>query len=250
VAKGDASALTPGVGSAVSLALMLCATAATGEGLDLSPEERAAFGAEVRALLLDEPQIVGRALGIGPVDPFAGYADEAARDAALLAESAAALTDDPGDWREGPADGLPLVSFLPPACDGCADLLADLRATATATGARLVVKDVPEPEAAARFLTAVHAELGPDAWIEARAALAGVLDADDPEALLRLAGARGWPVERLTDAMESRDTRARIERVRALADGLGFDLAPSYVAGGILVRGDVPPAVLARYLGR
>ncbi|MGI1663188.1 hypothetical protein ACRDNQ_13165 [Palleronia sp. KMU-117] len=249
MAKADASARAPRLG----LALALCATAADAAhagGLELSSADRAAFRAEVRALLLDEPQIVGRALGTLPVDPFAGYSDEAARDAALLAQRAAALTDDPGDWREGPANGVTLVAFLPPACADCADLLADLRATAAGAGARLVVKDAATPEAAARFLTAVHAELGAEAWTEARVALAGFPQADDPEALLRLAATRAWPVGRLRDAMAADPTQARLDRVKGLAAELGFDLAPSYVAGGILVRGHVPPAVLARYLGR
>lgn len=65
--------------------LLACALIGAGSGAlaqtsfaNLTPAERAALRAEVRALLLDEPQIVGRAL-----TPPA-YADEAAADHATL----------------------------------------------------------------------------------------------------------------------------------------------------------------------
>jgi protein-disulfide isomerase len=251
VARADAAPATIARVASLGLTLALFATGgATAGELDLSPDERAAFGAEVRALLLAEPQIVARGIGLFPVDPFGGYAEEAARDAALLTDLAADLTEDRGDWAEGPQDGVPLVAFLPPACSGCADLLADLRATAAASGARLVVKDAPEHEAAARFLTAILSRLGPEEWLEARAALAGLSEPDDPAALVGLAKTLGWDFPTLQADMTSAATRDRLARVAALADRLGFDVVPSYVAGGVLVRGDVPPALLARYLDR
>ena len=100
---------------AAALAL-LCITGsgAAAGGLDLTPAERVAFGAEVRALLLAEPEIVGRVLAPAQADPFEGFSDEAAADTALLAELAGALVDDPADWAEGPSDGTPLVAFLSP----------------------------------------------------------------------------------------------------------------------------------------
>jgi len=251
VAKADAPAAIRALGASSGVILALFAPAgATAGGLDLSPDARAAFGAEVRALLLEEPQIVARGIGLLPVDPFGGYADEAARDAALLDDMAAALTDDPGDWSEGPEDGVPLVAFLPAACAGCAELLADLRATAASSGARLVVKDAAEPEAAARLLTAVLSTLGPEAWLEARTALAGIPNPDDPEALEAMTGTLGWTATTIREDMDSAATSDRLDRVMALTARLGFDIVPSYVAAGILVRGDVPPAVLGRYLVR
>jgi hypothetical protein len=235
---------------AAALALLCIAgSGAAAGGLNLTAAERAAFGAEVRALLLDEPEIVERALLPAPADPFEGFSDEAAADTALLADLAEALVADPADWAEGPADGTPLVAFLPASCADCAGLLSDLRALAARQGARLVVKDLSDPETAALFLTAVLSEIGPEGWVLARAALADLSDPADPAELLRLAEAFEWDAEAIGTAMDSDETRERIDGVRALYDRLGFDMAPSYVAGGILVRGDVPPVVLERYLG-
>jgi hypothetical protein len=239
VARAEAAALA---------FLCLGVQGAAAGGLDLTPTERAAFGAEVRALLLDEPDLVRGLLAPAPADPFEGFADEAAADAALLADLSEGLLADPGDWAEGPADGTPLVAFLPPACPDCAEHLADLRALAARQGARLVVKDLPDPAPAAAFLTAVLSEVGAEGWLLARAGVAELPDPSDPGALLRLAEALGWSADSLRAAMEGKVAQARLARVQAQFEAFGFDMAPSYVAGGILVRGDVPPAVLERYL--
>jgi protein-disulfide isomerase len=235
--------------SSAALALLLAAgPAAAFDPGAMTPAERAAFGAEVRALLLDEPGIVGRALSPGP-----NYAEEAARDAVLLDDLAGALYDDPADVTAGPEEGTPLVAFLPAACEACAGTLAQLRALAEESGTtRLIVKDFPDPAEgdarAAAFLVAVHDALGAQAWTEARAALPDLPDPGDRAALRRLAEAMGWPADRLMARMEEAATEAVLERRRALARELGFDVFPSYVVGGTMIRGDVPPALLARYL--
>ena len=240
--------MTKAEAAALGLACLVGTGAAAG-GLDLTPAERTAFGDEVRALLLDEPDLVRGLLAPAPADPFEGFADEAAADTALLAALSDELLGDPADWAEGPADGVPLVAFLPAACPDCAALLSDLRALAARQDARLIVKDLPDPEPAAAFLTAVLSEVGPEGWLLARAGIAELPDPSDPGALLRLGGALGWSTMELTPAMQGEATRDRLSRVKAQFEAFGFDVAPSYVAGGILVRGDVPPVVLERYLG-
>lgn len=232
---------------AAALSFVLVA-ASPAVALDLTEAERAAFGAEIRALLLEEPDIVGRALSPGP-----SYAEEAAQDAALLADLAPDLYHDPADFAEGPPDGTPLVAFLPPACDTCPELLTELRAlTEDSSATRLIVKDFPvyaqDGPQAARFLTAVLEELGPSYWKEARTALSGLPDASNPLALRRLSQVMGWPADRLFARMSAPETDARLARMRGLAEALGFDVFPSYVVGGTMIRGDVPPALLARYL--
>jgi protein-disulfide isomerase len=234
--------------AALALLLLAAAPAAAFDPGDMTAAERAAFGAEVRALLLEEPEIVGRALAPGP-----SYAEEAARDSAMLDGLAGALYDDPADYTAGPEDGTPLVAFLPAACDTCAETLAQLHAIVEENGAtRLIVKDFPASAqgdpAAAAFLTALLEDMGPKAWQQARKALPDLPDPGDRVALRRLAEAMGWPADRLMARMAGGATEAVLERRRALARELGFDVFPSYVVGGTMIRGDVPPALLARYL--
>jgi protein-disulfide isomerase len=231
-----------------STVVALTLAAGPAAALDLTEAERAAFRAEVRALLLEEPEIVARALSPAP-----SYAEEAARDTALLDRLAPKLFGDDADYREGPADGAPLVAFLPPACEGCADLIEKLRALVRENGAtRLIVKDLPggdeRQRTAAAFLSALLAEAGPAAWREARVALPELPDPGDPAALRRLSQVMGWPADRVLAAMTAQRTRARLQRTSELVEALGFDVAPSYVVDGTLIRGDVPVPLLARYL--
>ncbi|MHA7874493.1 hypothetical protein [Roseivivax sp.] len=91
-----------------------------------TPEARAAFGAELRALILDEPEIVGRALT--PTVPEAAdiYAEEREADLATLAEARAALFD-PAWPRLGAAEAAPALAFVTePGCQTCAEAQAEL----------------------------------------------------------------------------------------------------------------------------
>jgi hypothetical protein len=93
----------------IVLALATLPGAAAGDGLGLTPADRAAFGAEVRALLLDEPEIVARALR-GP-DP---YAAEIASDLALIADHADRLFDPGATHLLGDSGPVALAVFAPP----------------------------------------------------------------------------------------------------------------------------------------
>lgn len=110
----------------LALALALAANAAGAEGLDLTPAERAAFGAEIRALLLDEPDLVrpisGTVPRAAPV-PTPGYDDEIAADLDLIAAHSAALFDPEGAILLGPP-GAPVAfaSFAAPGSDTAAML--------------------------------------------------------------------------------------------------------------------------------
>ena len=111
------------------------------------------------------------------------------------------------------------------------------------------MKDLPAPEPAGLFLTAILSEVGPEGWLLARAGLADLSDPSDPAALLRLAAALDWRCRPHRRTMTGEEAVLGSTECRCCYDRLGFDMAPSYVAGGILVRGDVPPVVLERYLG-
>ena len=99
----------------LACALLGAATplAAQTDFTDLNAAERAAFGAEIRALLLDQPDIVARALA-GP----SPYADAVESDLSVIEAQAARLFP----------KGEPLAILVRRDCPDCAAALDELRA--------------------------------------------------------------------------------------------------------------------------
>ena len=119
--------------TACALALALASAPAAGEALFDAPG-RAALGAEIRALLLEEPQIIGRALA--PPSPYeAAISDDMAR-----LERLAPHLFDPSRDGFGPADATQhMALFVKPDCPDCRRAADDLRAMAQAHGLRVTL---------------------------------------------------------------------------------------------------------------
>ncbi|SFQ27286.1 hypothetical protein SAMN05421853_103157 [Roseivivax halotolerans] len=165
----------------VAAGLTLAATP-LGAGPFETETARAAFGAEIRELILDEPELVGRALNPPVPAPSDIYADARDEDLGRLEAERAALFAETRP-RIGP-DGAPVaLAFLTgPDCADCA---------------------------------AAEAEL---ATLMERLGLAATrLDASDPD-------------------------------VAQAMDRLTLDTLPSYVLPDMMVRGQIPPFVLERYI--
>lgn len=116
--------------AALLLALVPASAQAQSDLLDLSPNERAALGRELRAVLLAEPEIVARALAPSP------YADEIAKDRAKLAAARSALFE-----------GADFAFVVSDDCPSCAEALARLTALSDARALRfntLTSENIPE----------------------------------------------------------------------------------------------------------
>lgn len=118
------------------LALAGAAIADTDLGA-LTPAERAAFHTEVRALLLEEPGIVGDALA-GPDYAGAAYREAADSDLALLEALAPQVL--------GEAE---IALFVAPDCGECAAAVAELRDISKTSGATFTLHDMSDPQARA-----------------------------------------------------------------------------------------------------
>nr|WP_281354758.1 thioredoxin domain-containing protein [Rhodovulum strictum] len=211
----------------------------------MDPEARAAFRAEIRAYLLDHPELIDEVLAEAERRRFG---DAVSGDLALIAAHRAALFDDPADWTGGNPEGdVTLVAFVDYTCDRCAPALAAARALAASDpGLRLVVKDAPAPEdeTAARFARAVLALSGPDAYLRAQDALFAAPDMQQGT-LDGIARALGLDPAAVADRMADPAIAAALAANRALLDALDLGPAPAYVFERSLVRGDLPEVALA-----
>ncbi len=122
------------------LAMVFCALAApVGAQTDfgaLEDAERAAFGAEIRSLLLEEPAIVGAALA-QPNYAAQAYQQEADDDLRLLATLSAQILD-----------GADIALFIAPGCGDCAAAQSELQDITKTSGATFILHDITTPQGA------------------------------------------------------------------------------------------------------
>jgi protein-disulfide isomerase len=235
--------------AAVSLAL-LCAAGPAAAGW-LSPAERQAFRAELRAYLLDHPEVIEEALSGAEARRQQRHAET---DLARLDAHADELFHAAADWTGGNPEGSTnVVSFIGYGCESCERALAAVRELARQDpDVRLIVKDVAAPDdaegaRAARFAQAVLHLAGAAAYETAQAALFAAPDFS-AATLTVIASGLGLDAEAVTVAMDGPEPGATVAANMALTAALDLGPAPAHVLDRIMVQGDVPAVALARML--
>ena len=134
------------------LAAALLALLATGAGAQQARmQSRDPLGAAIRDALIAAPELLAP-LTNAPPAPAALYADEIARDRALLSRLAPRLFD-PAQPGLGPADAPTRIAlFTRTGCPDCARATHELRALATRLGFRAAQFDMDLDAALARAL--------------------------------------------------------------------------------------------------
>lgn len=229
--------------AALGLALSLAAPAAATDLDNLSDAERDAFRAEVRAYLLDNPEVLMEAIGVLEDRQAAA---EGERDAMMVAANANALFSSAFDVVLGNPEGdITIVEFMDYRCGYCrrahpevADLLEfddDIR---------LVVKELPilgeQSLLASRFAIAARIALGDEAYITVHDALMEMRGDVTEPSLMALAGELGLDGAEIMEAMDDPLVMQTIEYNHGLAQTLGISGTPSFVFGDQMVRGYVP----------
>lgn len=231
------------LGPLVAIALALPAHA-----LDLgamSASERAAFRDEVRAYLLDNPEVLMEAIAILE-QRQAEDQIQADRDRVLL--HADRLFDDPASWVGGNPDGdVTLVEFMDYRCSFCRRAHPEVEALVAGDGnIRYIVKEYPilgeESVAASRFALAVRAVEGDRAYKEVHDRLMTVRGAMNEETFTRIGAELGLDTAAILVEMQSPDIDRVIQANYALAQQLEISGTPSFVFQTDLVRGYVPLA--------
>ena len=230
----------------LTLAAGLALAALPAAALDLgamTDAERADFRAEVRAYLLDNPEVLMEAIAVLEQRQAA---EQALGDRQLVADNAQALFESPGDWIGGNPDGdVTIVEFMDYRCGFCKRAYPEVNDLIAIDGnIRLIVKEFPilgpQSELAARFAIATKLERGDEVYEVVHDALMTLRGDITPEALGRVAEEAGFDPAETLARMNSAEVDEIIASNRALARALQITGTPSFVMGDEMVRGYVP----------
>ncbi len=214
----------------------------------MNDAEREAFRAEVRAYLMENPEIIMEAVKVLE-DRQAAAAAHA--DFALVANNADELFNDGYSWVGGNPDGdITLVEFLDYRCAYCRRAMPEVESLLAADGnIRLIVKELPilgdGSVLASRFAVATKTVAGPQSYKQMHDALMAYQGEMSVVALRRLSDGLGLDTAAIEAEMNSDATLAEIARTRALAGQLQISGTPTFVLQDELLRGFLPADQLA-----
>jgi protein-disulfide isomerase len=225
-------------------ALALAATPALGLEIDnMTEAERAAFRAEVRAYLMDNPEVLMEAIGV--LEQRQAEA-EAQADGQLVARNRAALFEDGHSWVGGNPEGdITIVEFLDYRCGYCKRAHPEVADLIASDGEiRYVIKEFPilgdQSVLASRFALAVQTVAGDAAYKTVSDALMAQR-ADVTEAsLTELANTLGLDADAIMDKMSSDAVDNVLQSNRMLAQRMQITGTPTFVFEDRMVRGYAP----------
>jgi protein-disulfide isomerase len=225
---------------------LLAATTLPGfaEGLtDMTPAEREAFRAEVRAYLMENPEVLMEAIAVLESREQAAAIEQ---DKQLLVEYRDAIFNDPASWVGGNPDGdITVVEFIDYRCGYCRKAWEEVDQLIEQDGnIRFVLKEFPilgeQSVLSSRFAIAVLQLHGADAYRKAHDALLTLRADATPEALVRVAEDLGLEAQPVMERMKAPEVTKVIEDNHKLAQALQISGTPTFVIDGTFVRGYVP----------
>ncbi len=210
---------------------------------ELSAEDRAAFGGEVRAYLLDNPEVLMEAIGV--LEQRQAAAEAEAADMAVAA-NADLLFNSAFDWVGGNPEGaFTLVEFVDYRCGFCRRAHPEVQALIDGDDdIRLVIKEFPilgeDSVMSSRFAIATRVALGDAAYETIHNALIEMRGPATVPAMQVLAEDVGLDSAAIVAAMEDPIVDATLRSNRELAQRLAITGTPSFVFDSQLVRGYLP----------
>lgn len=229
---------------AFALTFGLMASTALAGGLgEMSDAERQAFRDEVKAFLLENPEVLVEAM-----NELQAREDEAAnaRDLEMLAANQDVIFNDAASWVGGNPDGdITIVEFVDYRCGYCRKAHDEVAELVKSDGnIRFVLKEFPilgeESVTSSQFAIAVLQLHGPEVYKTVHDALIALRGSPDVETLSRLASEMGLDAAALQIKMSSPEVLAVIEANHALANTMQISGTPTFVIDQTMVRGYVP----------
>jgi protein-disulfide isomerase len=225
-------------------ALALAATPALGLEIDnMTEAERAAFRAEVRAYLMDNPEVLMEAIGV--LEQRQAEA-EAQADTDLVAQNRAALFEDGHSWVGGNPEGdITIVEFLDYRCGYCKRAHPEVAELIASDGEiRYIIKEFPilgdQSRLASRFAVAVQTVAGDAAYKRVSDALMGQRSDVTEASLAELANTLGLDTDAIMAKMSSDAVDSVLQSNRMLAQRMQITGTPTFVFEDRMVRGYAP----------
>ncbi|MGC1504762.1 MAG: DsbA family protein [Sulfitobacter sp.] len=224
-------------------AATLALPAAAMDLTELSDAERAQFRAEVRAYLMENPEVIMEA--VDALREKEAHA-QAQADVDLVSVNAEAIFNDGYSWVGGNPDGdITLVEFLDYRCGYCKKAHDEVAKLLKTDGnIRLIVKEFPilgeQSVMASRFAVAVKQVAGDDSYKALNDALMAFKGDVSLASLRRLASTFGLDADAIEATMDSDAVTQEIADTRALAQRLQITGTPTFVMKDELLRGYLP----------
>ncbi|MFY0660157.1 MAG: thioredoxin domain-containing protein [Shimia sp.] len=227
-----------------ALALTLAAAPALAFDIDkLSDAERDAFRAEVRAYLLENPEVIMEAVA---VLEERNAAAQATADFDLVTNNADRLFDDGYSYVGGNLEGdITIVEFVDYRCGYCRKAHDEVAELIKGDGnIRFIVKEYPilgeASDLSSRFAIAVKQKIGGEAYKLTADTLIKMRGDVNEKSLRKVAKGLGFDADLILDHMDAPEVEKEIATTRALARDLNITGTPSFVFHDEMVRGYVP----------
>lgn len=224
----------------LTAALMVSATAVSAEMTDV---ERQAFRDEVRAYLLENPEVLIEAMDVLQSRQETASAQ---KDLDTLRTNADFIYRDPNSWVGGNPEGdITVVEFIDYRCGYCRKAHDEVAELVKSDGnIRFVVKEFPilgeQSILSSQFAIAVRQLYGDEAYKTAHDALITLRGEANSETLARLASDLGHDPDAIAAKMTTPEVLSVIEQNHAIAAKLDISGTPTFVVDETMVRGYVP----------
>lgn len=225
------------------------------QALDLdkmTEDERQSFREEIRAYLLDNPEVLIEAMGVLEQRQ---REEEDKADALLLSEYQEELFNDGVSFVGGNPDGdITIVEFVDYRCGYCRKAHGEVKELVGTDGnIRLIIKEYPilgaDSDASARAAVATLQLFGADAYADLYEELITFNGPMNEATVNLLADKVGLDGQKILDHMASDDVTRHIDRMHALGASMKVSGTPTFVVGSQILRGYVPLDAMAQIVG-
>ena len=221
-------------------ALLMTTTSVFAQGL--TDAERTDFRAEVRAYLLENPEVLMEAIAV--LESRQAEA-ETTRDERLATLNADALVNDGFSYEGGNLDGdITIVEFIDYRCSFCRRAHPEVAELISSDGnIRIVTKEFPilgeQSVLASQFAVATKIDAGDAAYKQVSDALMNLRSDVTPASLSSLASAFDLDTDAIFAEMESPAVQQVLANNRALGERMQISGTPTFVFSDQMVRGYV-----------